>query len=82
VKGKAFEQTICLVTDYDYIEKVCNQDKEVISDITTSIEEYQQYLDICKNTLRIGLYTHGRAGIHDEINYFDDNQDNQIKPTM
>ena len=81
VKGKAFEQTICLVADYDYIENVSNrEDTEVLSD--TTIEEYQQYLDVCKNTLRIGLYTHGRAGIYDEINYFDDNQDNQIKPTV
>jgi hypothetical protein len=28
-----------------------------------------------------GFYVHGRAGIIDEINYFDTNQDNQIKPT-
>jgi hypothetical protein len=78
VKGKAFEQTICLVADYDYIENAANEEDSEI----TNVDDYKQYLDICKNTLRIGLYTHGRAGIHDEINYFDDNQDNQIKPTV
>lgn len=28
-----------------------------------------------------GFYIHGRAGIIDEIDYFDENPDNQIKPT-
>lgn len=30
---------------------------------------------------RNGVYLHGRAGVHDEINYFDENKENNIQPT-
>lgn len=33
------------------------------------------------NLLLNGFYVHGRAGIFDEINYFDSNENNQILPT-
>ena len=33
------------------------------------------------NLLCNGFYVHGRAGIFNEINYEDDNENNQIKPT-
>jgi hypothetical protein len=33
------------------------------------------------NLLRNGFYVHGRAGIFDEINYFDQKTTNQITPT-
>lgn len=35
-----------------------------------------------RNKLLNGFYVHGRSGIIDEINYFDENPDNQIKPTL
>ena len=73
----SFEQTICFVADYDYL---C---KEFIGGETESIrKEYEDYKIQFDNTTRVGLYTHGRAGIYDEINYFDDNPDNNIKPTF
>lgn len=36
-----------------------------------------KYSDLLGN----GFYVHGRAGIFNEIDYYDDNPDNQIKPT-
>lgn len=38
--------------------------------------------DIYDKTLRIGVYTHGRAGIYDEINYADTDDSNEIRPTL
>ena len=32
--------------------------------------------------IRNGLFIHGRSGVYDEINYFDCDLDNQIKPTF
>lgn len=40
-------------------------------------EQRKQY----EKLLRNGFYVHGRAGIFDEINYFDDKDDNEILPT-
>jgi hypothetical protein len=37
--------------------------------------------DEYKRLLCNGFYVHGRSGIFDEIDYFDENQDNDIKPT-
>lgn len=37
--------------------------------------------DEYRELLQNGFYVHGRAGIFDEIDYFDDDPDNQIKPT-
>jgi hypothetical protein len=31
--------------------------------------------------LKNGFYMHGRAGVFDEINYFDQNPNNEIHPT-
>lgn len=45
-----------------------------ITDSETSKEAYEKLL-------RNGFYVHGRAGIFNEINYFDENPDNEILPT-
>jgi hypothetical protein len=65
----SFAQSICFIANYDYLKEQDN-------------EEYNEYVNIFDNTLRVGLYTHGRAGVYDEINYLDNNPDNQIKPTF
>lgn len=49
----------------------------LISIIVDDQYEYDKFRDLLCN----GFYLHGRAGIVDEIDYFDDNPDNQIKPT-
>ena len=77
-EGTPFTETIYFVANYDFI-------KNKISDINLSdIEkiEYKNYKNICDKLNRIGFYTHGRAGIYDELNYQDSNSDNQIKPTF
>lgn len=40
-------------------------------------DKKQEYNDLLRN----GFYVHGRAGIFDEINYFDDDSGNEILPT-
>ena len=87
-KGEAFVQNICLVADYDYLKETYinlsagNLESTEELPQYDSASDYKKYLEECDETLRVGLYTHGRAGIYDEIDYFDDNPDNQIKPTF
>ena len=73
-----FLQTVCFITNSKYLDQVAS-DSEVDKNIR---EEYKNYLESYKNTCRVGLYTHGKAGIYDEINYSDLNPDNQVKPTV
>ena len=47
----------------------------VVVDANYREKEYNELL--CN-----GFYVHGRAGIFNEIDYFDENQENQIKPTF
>ena len=85
-KGESFVQNICLVANYDYLNeayvKLSSNSQDLDKPQYNSAEDYKNYIKECDETLRIGLYTHGRAGIHDEIDYFDENPDNQIKPTF
>lgn len=41
----------------------------------------QEQEDLYNKLLRNGFYVHGRAGIFDEINYFDEDPNNEILPT-
>nr|DAQ87774.1 MAG TPA: hypothetical protein [Caudoviricetes sp.] len=50
----------------------------LIRDITELPKESQEAYE---KLLRNGFYVHGRAGIFNEINYFDGNPDNEILPT-
>ena len=50
---------------------------ETVCVVTDSQVAPERYNDLLGN----GFYVHGRAGIFDEIDYFDDDSDNQIKPT-
>lgn len=45
------------------------------------VVEKQYASDYYDDLICNGFYVHGRAGIFDEIDYEDENQDNQIKPT-
>lgn len=47
------------------------------SQFGTNSDERKTY----EKLLRNGFYVHGRAGIFDEIDYFDEDRDNQILPT-
>jgi hypothetical protein len=51
---------------------------EIICIVVDPEFDPNSYNDLLGN----GFYVHGRAGIFNEINYFDENPDNQIKPTM
>ena len=73
-----FSQSICFVTNSKYLDSIANDGS---SDDDMS-KEYATYLESYKNTCRVGLFTHGRAGIYDEIDYNDLDPDNQIKPTL
>lgn len=60
-----FKESIVLIRDYNYLVQSNMEDK---------VKEYDLLL---KN----GFYVHGRAGVFDEINYFDQNPNNEIHPT-
>lgn len=51
--------------------------KKTIGVVVENKYASDEYNDLLCN----GFYVHGRAGIFDEIDYDDENQDNQIKPT-
>lgn len=63
--SNSFKESIVLIRDYNYLVQSKMEDK---------VKEYDLLL---KN----GFYTHGRAGVFDEINYFDQNPNNEIHPT-
>ena len=44
------------------------------------VVDYRYAPDQYDDLLRNGFYVHGRAGIFDEIDYEDENENNQIKP--
>ena len=69
--GDSFNAVFSVIANYDTLPKENNPLTETL--YTT------EYDEILKN----GFYVHGRAGIFDEINYFDENRskDNQIMPT-
>lgn len=70
-EGDPFTQSICFISNYDYLNSMSLENNE-----------YLDYINQYNHTLRVGLYTHGRAGIYDEIDYTDLDPDNQIKPTF
>lgn len=49
--------------------------------LVRDIEDKNTNIDLYEKLLRNGFYVHGRAGIFNEINYFDDDLDNEILPT-
>ena len=51
--------------------------KKIIGVVVNHNYASDEYRELLQN----GFYVHGRAGIFDEIDYFDDDPDNQIKPT-
>ena len=65
------------MANYNYIKNKIAESTDI-----EEKEKYTSYKNTCDKINRIGFYTHGRAGIYDEINYFDENSDNQIKPTF
>lgn len=82
-------------TDNPYVneENISEQDGEnKVKALSNTIEEsivlIRDITDISETSkeayeklLRNGFYVHGRAGIFNEINYFDENPDNEILPT-
>ena len=70
--GDSFNAVFSVIANYDTLPKENNPLTETL--YTT------EYDEILKN----GFYVHGRAGIFDEIDYFDENRskDNQIMPTV
>lgn len=73
--GKPFSQTLYLVASWDAIKSI---DTKWPADQKDAYEKAQERFN---DTLRLGLYTHGRAGNYDEINYSDEDMTNQILPT-
>ena len=69
--GDSFNAVFSVVANYDTLPKGNNP--------LTETPYTTEYDEILKN----GFYVHGRAGIFDEIDYFDENRskDNQIMPT-
>ena len=65
----------------DIIPKINGNDastiKQTICVVADEKIDPEKYNDLLGN----GFYVHGRAGIFNEIDYFDENPDNQIKPT-
>lgn len=55
--------------------------KESIVLIRDTTELPKESQEAYEKLLRNGFYVHGRAGIFNEINYFDENPDNEILPT-
>lgn len=70
--GDSFNAVFSVIANYETLPKGNNPLTETL--YTT------EYDEILKN----GFYVHGRAGIFDEIDYFDENRskDNQIMPTV
>ena len=70
--GDLFNAVFSVVANYDTLPKENNP--------LTETPYTTEYDEILKN----GFYVHGRAGIFDEIDYFDENRskDNQIMPTV
>jgi len=51
------------------------------NEIIGIVVDYDYDIESYKDLLGNGFYVHGRAGIFDEIDYYDENPTNQIKPT-
>lgn len=49
-----------------------------VSNLSETNEDYIKYNELLSN----GFYVHGRAGIFDEIDYFDEDRTNEILPTV
>lgn len=77
-EGKPFYQTLYIVSSYDSIKEVQVGGEGYIEEKENETKDFR---DLFNKTLRIGIYTHGRAGNYDEINYNDESLDNQILPT-
>ena len=58
-----------------------NMNSQLTSDVIAIIVDDRFDRNRFNELLCNGFYVHGRAGIIDEINYFDLDPDNQIKPT-
>ena len=80
-KLKSFRQTLCLIPD---IQKVKDTNTEKFENGFNYIPEidYDSATTSYDKVNHIGFYTHGRAGVYDEIDYTDSDPDNQIKPTF
>lgn len=75
------EENISDITGENKLKALSNTVEEsivLIRDVSTLDEEGKKQYD---KLLRNGFYVHGRAGIFNEIDYFDDNDDNEILPT-
>jgi hypothetical protein len=70
-----FKQSIVLIPDYEKLLSTDAHAQESTIDYNKAIVSYDK-------VNRIGFYTHGRAGIYDEINYTDSIENNEIKPTL
>lgn len=65
--------------DLIYEDITLNENLGFIVNYDTLSEEDKILYD---SKMRNGLFIHGRSGVYDEINYFDCDLDNQIKPTF
>lgn len=74
------EENISTTTGENKVQALSNTIEEsivLIRDVQSTEVDRDQY----EKLLRNGFYVHGRAGIFNEINYFDDIDDNEILPT-
>ncbi len=63
------------------VKALSNTIEESIVLIRDTTELPKESQEAYEKLLRNGFYVHGRAGIFNEINYFDENPDNEILPT-
>ncbi len=77
-EGKPFYQTLYIVSSYDSIKEVKVGGEGYIEE---KEGETKHFRELFNKTLRIGIFTHGRAGNYDEIDYKDQSLNNQILPT-
>ena len=59
-----------------------NANSQMSEDVLAIVIDDRYKPDEFNKLLQNGFYVHGRSGIFDEINYFDNNPDTQIKPTF
>lgn len=75
------EENISDITGENKLKALSNTVEESIVLIRDTRKLDKDHKEQYDKLLRNGFYVHGRAGIFNEINYFDDNDDNEILPT-
>lgn len=76
--GTPFDQQLTFIANFESVSEALTKYQKD-EEIYPKLQEISDSLDAI---LRVNLFTHGRAGTYDEIDYFDENESNQIKPTF